>query len=125
MGMKTVLMKGVFNFTKEGVSQCKRNKMIDDFVYLRGIFVDFTNPLLETWNNEYTEPMNPLEDGLDPNYERFMISKFQPVADMVNALYGKRKSVRLGFDSACCDVVGIDKQDEERKITLTLEPYIN
>ena len=123
MEMKTALFRCVFNFTKGEVSQHKKNKMIDDFVYLRGIFVDFINPLLETWNNEYTEPMNPLEDGLDPNYERFMISKFQPVADMVNALYGKRKSVRLGFDSACCDVVGIDKHDGEQKITLTIEPY--
>ena len=87
--------------------------------------MDFTNPLLETWNNEYTEAMNPLEDGYDPNYERFMISKFQPVADMVNALYGKRKSVRIGIDSTYCDIIGIDKRDEERKITLTLEPYIN
>ena len=34
MGMKTVLMKCGFNFTKEETSQRKRNKMIDDFVYL-------------------------------------------------------------------------------------------
>ena len=125
MEMKTALFRCVFNFTKGGASQRKKNKMIDDFVYLRGIFVDFTNPLLETWNNEYTEPMNPLEDGLDPNYERFMISKFQPVADMVNALYGKRKSVRLGFNSTCCDIIGIDKCDDEQKITLTIENPIN
>ena len=123
MGMKTALFRCVFNFTKEEASQRKKNKMIDDFVYLRGILVDFTNPLLETWNNEYTEPMNPLEDGFDPNYERFMISKFQPVADMVNALYGKHKSVRIGIDSTYCDIIGIDKRDEEQKITLTIEPY--
>lgn len=123
MEMKTGLFRCVFNFTKGEVSQHKKNKMIDDFVYLRGVLVDFTNPLLETWNNEYTEPMNPLEDGFDPNYERFMISKLQPVADMVNALYGKRKSVRIGIDSTYCDIIGIDKHDEEQKITLTIEPY--
>ena len=123
MEMKTALFRCVFNFTKGGVPQHKKNKMIDDFVYLRGVLVDFTNPLLETWNNEYTEPMNSLEDGYDPNYERFMISKFQPVADMVNALYGKRKSVRIGIDSTYCDIIGIDKHDEEQKITLTIEPY--
>ena len=123
MGMKTALFRCVFNFTKGEVSQHKKNKMIDDFVYLRGVLVDFTNPLLETWNNEYTESMNPLEDGFDPNYERVMISKFQPVADMVNALYGKHKSVRLGMDSTYCDIIGIDKHDGEQKITLTIEPY--
>ena len=123
MEMKTGLFRCVFNFTKGEVSQHKKNKMIDDFVYLRGVLVDFTNPLLETWNDEYTEPMNPLEDGFDPNYERFMISKFQPVADMVNALYGKRKSVRIGIDSTYCDIIGIDKQDEQQRITLTIEPY--
>lgn len=123
MKMKTALFRCVFNFTKGEVSQHKKNKMIDDFVYLRGILVNFTNPLLEMWNNEYTKPMDPLDDGFDPDYERFMISKFQPVADMVNALYGKRKSVRIGIDSTYCDIIGIDKQDEEQKITLTIEPY--
>ena len=118
------LFRCVFDFTKDGLSSHKKQKLIDDFTKIRNVLVDITNPLIEQWNDEYTEPMNPLEDGLDPNYERYMIGKFRPYIDMVNeSLIGTISTVKLDMSNACCDIIGIDKTDTDRKISLSIEPY--
>ena len=121
--MKTVLMRTVFNFTKDGSSSHKMNKLIDDFILLRSRLVNIVNPLLKIWNDEYTKPLNLSENGFDLDYERYMISKYQPYIDKINkSLIGKLSSVKLGMDGEICDIIGIDKKDPDQIITLELYP---
>ena len=121
--MATMLMRAVFNFTKDDLSSHRKDELITDFIKLRSRLVNIVNPLLETWNDEYTGPLNLSENGFDLDYERYMINKHQPYINRVNkSLIGRLSSVKLGMDGEICDIIGIDKKDSDRIITLELEP---
>lgn len=96
-----------------------RQEIIDEFVKIRGILVDHTNPLLSKWNALYTEDMNLNEYGEDPKYNAYMNSKFKPWMDLINYII-PAKYVRLDVDEHC-DIIG-KGINEDFAIHLTLEP---
>ena len=113
----------IFTFTKGYVSQIQKNRMINDFVELRSKLIKITNPLLESWNEEYTKTMNPSNDGFDPDYEEYIAKRFKPYIDKVNRSFlGLLSSVKIGISDEYCDIIGIDKKDSDQIISVTLKP---
>lgn len=93
--------KAVFNYEGDISKLSMLSKMTFEhfFVKMRGEVIDETNEKLEDWNNEFDRAY-PGKNGMTNEYVKFLIDKFMPFVNKVNAKHGfsKGKDVWLDYE---------------------------
>lgn len=111
-------IKMYYQLTKEETSKRRKKRLISNFNMLRNKAVSEINDLLEKWNNEYEEMYGSVSSDLD-RYGRYICEKQKPYIEKVNnSQKGLKSIVRLDIDPDTCNIIGFDKEDDERMIYL-------
>lgn len=116
-----MIIKVHYQLTKEEASKRRKKKLCSNFNMLRNEAVSEINDLLEKWNDEYKEMYGSASSDLD-RYNRYICEKQKPYVEKVNnSRKGLKSIVRLDIDPETCDIIGFDKEDDERMIYFTCE----
>lgn len=126
------LMFGVdFHFIgvkEEKISEKDKNDIINQFLALREVFCTLVNPMYESWNNEYTDPVSGPDDE---KYNNYIVEKHRPIIEEINRAAKKSDMfVRLGTlpkePTEVCGVFFIKKNEtadkEKCMVYFTLKP---
>lgn len=114
-----MIIKMYYQLTKEEASKRRKIRLYSDFIMLRHEAVSEINDLLEKWSNEYSEMYGSVSFNLD-HYNRYFCEKQKPYVEKVNnSRKGLKSIVRLDIDPETCDIIGFDKEDDERMIYFT------
>lgn len=107
-----------FNFSKDAPEDVK-NLMIKDFVTIRELAVDLTNPMLAKWNKEFDSQVGRMGDD-NCIYNKWISEKFNSICDIINENC-TASCVKIYSDPDLeATFRGIAKFDEDLSLYITL-----
>ena len=106
--MAEMAFKANFHFigiSEEDLGENRKQRIINEFLALREAFVDKVNPMYESWNAAYTDPVSG-ED--DEGYNNYIKEKHKPYLQLINEAAKTMKfAVRLNhLPNEGCDICG-------------------
>ena len=129
--MAGMTYKADFHFvgiTEEDLGESRKQRVITEFMALREQFVDKVNPMYESWNAAYTDPVSGEDDEA---YNNYIIEKHKPYMQLINeAAKMMGLAVRLDhLPEEGCEICGVFKMRNKKsgeviecKVYFTLSP---
>lgn len=119
-----------FHFTgisEEDLGESRKQRIINEFLSLREAFVDRVNPMYESWNAAYTDPVSGEDDEA---YNNYIKEKHEPYLQIVNEAAKTLKfAVKLDHHpEEGCDICGVFKMKKKSgeivdcRVYFTLSP---
>ena len=114
--------------SEEDLGESRKQRIINEFVSLRHIFIERANSLYDRWNAAYTDPISGEDDDA---YNSYIREKQQPHIDAINKV-AKTMGFAVRLDhlpQEGCDICGVfklkNKKSEEIvncRVYFTLSP---
>ena len=114
--------------SEKDLGESRKQKIINEFLALREAFVDKVNPMYDSWNAAYTDPVSGEDDEA---YHNYIMEKHKPYLQLINeAAKTLGFAVRLdNFQEEPGDICGVFKMKNKKsgeiancKVYFTLSP---